>query len=97
MPIYQYKCFQCGETREMLQKMSDPPLRSCPRCGGGFRKVVSNIGIIFKGSGFHITDYVRSSKNGGSSSEGRKKEPSSDGPKESSSGKDPCSETRAAA
>jgi putative FmdB family regulatory protein len=62
MPTYEYKCKQCEEVFEILQKMTDAPLRDCPVCGGALSKVISGgIGIIFKGSGFYTTDYKNSS------------------------------------
>ena len=62
MPIYEYRCEQCGETTEVFQKMSDDPLEVCERCGGALRKVLHPVAIHFKGSGFYTTDYGRSSK-----------------------------------
>jgi len=58
MPTYDYKCSQCGHTFDALQKFSDEPLRNCPRCGGLVQRLISGgSGLIFKGSGFYITDY----------------------------------------
>lgn len=62
MPIYEYRCEQCGETIEVFQKMSDDPLEVCERCGGRLRKVLHPVAIHFKGSGFYTTDYGRTSK-----------------------------------
>ena len=62
MPIYCYKCTSCGEKVEVLQKRSDCSNRECPDCGGIMEKIMSPVGIIFKGSGFHVTDYKRDSK-----------------------------------
>ena len=56
MPIYEYKCFQCG-TFEKLQKISESPLSQCPTCSSQVERVISkNIGVVFKGSGFYTTD-----------------------------------------
>jgi putative FmdB family regulatory protein len=57
MPIYGYRCEQCGHEVEVLQAMSDEPLRVCPNCMGPLRKMVYPAGIIFKGSGYYTTDY----------------------------------------
>src|SRR5919199_1283079 len=57
MPTYDYKCSACGTVREVIQKMTDAPLTQCPECGGEFRRIITSVGIIFKGSGFHINDY----------------------------------------
>jgi putative FmdB family regulatory protein len=59
MPIYEYKCQNCGERHEKLQRYSDPPCKKCPHCGGPLRKLISSPAIQFKGSGFYITDYAK--------------------------------------
>lgn len=67
MPIYEYECEQCKERIEVLQKLSDPPLETCSACGGKVRKMVSSpAGLVFKGSGWYVTDYAK--KNGKSDS-----------------------------
>ena len=73
MPIYGYRCSQCGHELEVLQSMSDQPLRVCPECGGALRKLLYPVGVHFKGSGFYTTDYrnggsAASKKNGASTS-----------------------------
>lgn len=67
MPTYQYRCTECGEELEVVQKFSDDALTVCPACQGALRKVFSPVGIVFKGSGFYRTD----SRNG--SGDGAKK------------------------
>ena len=58
MPTYEYKCLECGKHFEMVQKMSDPHLKSCIYCGGQVHRLIGEgAGIIFKGSGFYCTDY----------------------------------------
>jgi putative FmdB family regulatory protein len=59
MPIYEYTCEKCHQRYEKLQKVSDPPCKKCPSCGGPLRKVVSSPAIQFKGQGFYITDYAK--------------------------------------
>ena len=72
MPTYQYRCTECGEDLEVVQKFSDEPLKVCPACQGALRKVFSPVGIVFKGSGFYRTD----SRNGSSDAAKKKdKEP----------------------
>ena len=56
MPTYKYRCNKCGHEFEARQRMSDKPLSECPVCGGGVRRVVGSVGIVFKGSGFYVTD-----------------------------------------
>lgn len=58
MPTYEYKCRKCSFTFEKFQKMSDEPVKTCPKCGGEVERLISaGGGIIFKGSGFYSTDY----------------------------------------
>jgi len=64
MPIYEYQCERCGERTEALQKVSDPPLTSCPSCGGPLRKLLSAPAVQFKGSGWYVTDYAGKGRSG---------------------------------
>jgi len=60
MPTYEYKCLSCGVNFEAFQKMSESPLETCVNCKGSVQRVVSGgNGLIFKGSGFYITDYKK--------------------------------------
>lgn len=59
MPLYEYKCEKCGSVTEVLQKISDPPMRKCLQCGGKLHKIISSPAIQFKGSGWYITDYAK--------------------------------------
>jgi putative FmdB family regulatory protein len=62
MPTYEYECRECRHRFEYFQMMTDDALEECPRCGGELRRLIgSGSGIIFKGRGFHATDYGRSS------------------------------------
>ena len=56
MPTYEYTCRACGEHREAVQGFYDEPLTACQACGGQLRKVFTPAGIIFKGSGYYVTD-----------------------------------------
>ncbi|MFC2037733.1 FmdB family zinc ribbon protein [Chloroflexota bacterium] len=56
MPIYLYECDLCGVRFERLQRMSADPLTDCPECDGHVHRVIQPVGVIFKGSGFYITD-----------------------------------------
>lgn len=56
MPTYEYACRNCGHHVEVVQKFSDAPLQTCEVCQGQLRKVFSAAGIIFKGSGYYVTD-----------------------------------------
>jgi putative FmdB family regulatory protein len=56
MPIYLYECESCGVRFERMQRMSEGPLTDCPECEGHVHRVIQPVGVIFKGSGFYITD-----------------------------------------
>jgi putative FmdB family regulatory protein len=84
MPLFEYQCDECGVRFERLQRNREPNLEECPECGGPVRRLIQPPGIIFKGSGFYVTDNRRSSagtrrsnstpssENGGESSESDK-------------------------
>lgn len=58
MPVYTYRCEDCGVQFEKTQKFTDQPLTRCPECGKkALRKVYTPVGIVFKGSGFYATDH----------------------------------------
>ncbi|MEZ5644410.1 MAG: FmdB family zinc ribbon protein [Burkholderiaceae bacterium] len=58
MPIYAYKCASCGHAKDVLQKMSDAPLSTCPACGQAtFQKQLTAAGFQLKGSGWYVTDF----------------------------------------
>ena len=58
MPIYAYRCATCGHTKDLLQRLSDPPLAECPACGAPrFEKQVTAAGFQLKGSGWYATDF----------------------------------------
>jgi len=58
MPTYEYECGKCGHHFDLSQSMKDPPKKTCPKCKGRVRRLISGgAGLIFKGSGFYITDY----------------------------------------
>lgn len=59
MPLYEYQCDACGHRVETIQKFSDPPLETCPKCGGAVRKLQSAPAFHLKGSGWYVTDYAR--------------------------------------
>jgi|WetSurMetagenome_2_1015567.scaffolds.fasta_scaffold1014548_1 putative FmdB family regulatory protein len=61
MPLYGYQCRNCGHTLEELQTISEAPLEECPKCGQKTlaRTIGSGSGLIFKGTGFYLTDYKK--------------------------------------
>lgn len=82
MPTYDYRCEACGHVFEEFQMMSDEPLTECPQCGGRVKRLIGGgIGVIFKGSGFYVTD--NKSANSAAPSSPVKKDDSSKSSKES--------------
>jgi len=62
MPTYEYICRECGHQFEVFQNISADALSVCPECGGVIhRKISGGAGLVFKGSGFYITDYKKKS------------------------------------
>jgi putative FmdB family regulatory protein len=67
MPIYAYRCEACGHAKDVLQKISDPVLTTCPSCGAeSFRKQVTAAGFQLKGSGWYVTDFRGGANNAAS-------------------------------
>ena len=64
MPIYEYKCEKCGSHIEVIQKISDPPLKRCSKCRGKLEKTISRTSFQLKGSGWYVTDYSRKASAG---------------------------------
>ncbi|MCX7627917.1 MAG: zinc ribbon domain-containing protein [Methylophilaceae bacterium] len=63
MPIYEYRCSTCGHVEDVMQKMSDAPLTTCPQCGAeSYVKQLSAAGFQLKGSGWYATDFKGGSK-----------------------------------
>ena len=60
MPTYVYACDTCGTQFERFQSFKDEPLRTCPSCAAAVRRVFQPVGIVFKGSGWYITDSRKS-------------------------------------
>ncbi|MBI5767143.1 MAG: zinc ribbon domain-containing protein [Verrucomicrobia bacterium] len=85
MPTYEYVCSKCGHEFEQFQSMRDEPLKKCPACkkAGLKRLVGGGAGLIFKGSGFYITDYKNNKggakKDGGGESKSSDSKPASSG------------------
>ena len=63
MPTYEYECKSCSHSFEVFQSMNDPPLTDCPECGREVRRLIfGGTGVIFKGSGFYVTDKGKGGK-----------------------------------
>jgi len=63
VPLYEYRCDKCGKHFERIEKVDGPHLKKCPSCGGRVERLMSPPAIQFKGSGWYVTDYARSSNN----------------------------------
>lgn len=71
MPTYEYKCESCGYDFEEFQSIKDPPLNKCPKCHGKVQRLIGpGAGLIFKGSGFYLTDYKKSNASPATTSKG---------------------------
>ena len=90
MPTYEYRCEKCGEQFEVFQSFSDRALRRHPDCGGPLEKVLHPRGIVFKGSGFYVTDSrtksSSSADSGGSNGSSEKEASGSQSSEKSQSG-----------
>jgi putative FmdB family regulatory protein len=93
MPTYGYECTACEDQFEIFQSIKDDALTTCEKCGGLLRKRIYPVGIAFKGSGFYVNDYAKSS--GGSSAKSAEK-PASEAPAATESAAAPA-KTEAAA
>jgi len=97
MPFYEYQCSNCGHTLEELQKMSDPPLKKCPNCGKNtLQKLIgTGGGLIFKGSGFYLTDYKNKPQTGSKSGKAAETKTVDSSKSENKSASDTSKETKA--
>lgn len=82
MPLYEYRCLQCGHQFEKIQSFSAPEEKECPVCKGEVERLISAPAIQFKGAGWYVTDYAGKA---GSKSSAKAAETSSDGKGASSS------------
>jgi putative FmdB family regulatory protein len=60
MPTYAYRCKKCEHQFETLQRITEDPIKECPECKGEVTRLIFPVGIVFKGSGFHVNDYPSS-------------------------------------
>ncbi len=90
MPIYTYRCENCGVQFERRQSFSDAPLKQCPECSkNALRKVYLPVGIVFKGSGFYATDHRSPSGVSSTKSKEKSSDPDTSSEKKSSDKKEP--------
>ena len=90
MPTYQYKCKSCENRFETVQKITDAPLTDCPECNGTIQRVLFPAGVVFKGSGWYVTDYRNTSEKAKYESETKGDAPASNG----ASGETKAAETK---
>ena len=63
MPIYEYVCEKCNNHLEIMQKITEEPLTTCPDCEGQLKKMISNTSFVLKGTGWYVTDYASNKNN----------------------------------
>jgi putative FmdB family regulatory protein len=84
MPIYEYECDKCGHEFEREQRMSDPPVKTCPKCKGRrVTKLISRSSFVLKGGGWYADGYADSKKSGDSGSDGESSETTTSSTKDS--------------
>ena len=89
MPIYEYRCAQCGTIVEAIQKFSDRPLTTCTKCSGKLQKLISQSSFHLKGSGWYVTDYANKSKGASGSADTTESKEPKESPKPAKSAKSP--------
>ena len=62
MPIYEYQCENCSRRFEVMQRMTEPLLATCEKCGGHVRRLISQTSFVLKGGGWYVTDYPSESR-----------------------------------
>ena len=75
MPLYPYRCTQCGYKFEKIQHFSAAPEKTCPQCGGALERLLTAPGLQFKGSGWYVSDYA--AKSSSSAEAGKSESPAS--------------------
>lgn len=79
MPLYPYRCTQCGYHFEKIQRFSDEPVTKCPKCGGALERPLTAPGLKFVGSGWYANDYGHHAAGAASDSSAKKAEPETAG------------------
>lgn len=82
MPIYEYVCEKCDNHLEIIQKITEETLTTCPECDGVLKKMISNTSFILKGTGWYVTDYASGKNNAGINSPDQKQKDSTAVPAE---------------
>jgi putative FmdB family regulatory protein len=74
VPLYEYECRKCHTRSERIENLKGPHLKVCPKCKGTVDRIISRSSIQFKGSGWYVTDYAKSSSAGSAGDSGGKSE-----------------------
>jgi putative FmdB family regulatory protein len=86
MPTYEYRCSRCGHHFEVVKKITAKPGSRCPQCGGKAERLLSGgAGLVFKGSGFYLTDYGRAGQKKPAGEGGGAEKPKAEPPKSETS------------
>jgi putative FmdB family regulatory protein len=75
VPLYEYKCLECGRLMERIEKVAGPHLKRCSHCGGQVERLLGTPALQFKGAGWYVTDYARKTSGGDS---GKTEKPASE-------------------
>jgi putative FmdB family regulatory protein len=94
MPVYEYRCKTCGRTFEIEHGFHDERPSKCAECGGPLARVFHPVGVVFKGSGFHKTDYTRSGARKEDSSAKKSEPAKADGSPAAKSDAKPASDSK---
>ena len=86
MPLYEYRCKECGSLKEVRHGFKEPHTEPCPTCGGEMARVFSPTGIVFKGSGFYVNDSRKSSAGKSDDAKSAETKPGDSKPAEAKSG-----------
>jgi len=65
LPLYEYRCTQCGHRFDKIQKFNDQPETACPKCGGALERPLTAPALQFKGAGWYVNDYAPKPASGG--------------------------------
>jgi putative FmdB family regulatory protein len=85
MPLYEYECQGCSNRFEVRQRVVDEPVSVCPSCGGPTKRLFHPVGIIFKGSGWYVTDSRKSDSSNASTTSEKSSDSSTSAAKDASS------------
>jgi putative FmdB family regulatory protein len=77
MPIYEYVCEKCNSHLEIIQKITEEQLTTCPDCKGQLKKMISNTSFVLKGTGWYVTDYAAKKDSSAKTSPSQKQKDSS--------------------